>query len=83
MFELNDKRYELIRITRAYKGRLTITRETTINPAADCLAVMQILARPEKYEGERQEAINELSECGCTVYRHIMISELPASWNPA
>lgn len=75
MFELDNTRYIITKISITYKGRLTITRETVVNPAANCMDVFTILAQPESYEGERQEAIDELKETGITCYHNMMIQD--------
>ena len=76
MFELDGTRYRITKISTTYKGRLTITRETVINFTANCMDVFAIMAQPESYEGERQEAVDELKEMGVTCYRHMMIENM-------
>lgn len=73
MFELDDTRYIITKITRTYKGRLTITKETVVNQNASCMDVLQILAQPERTEGDRAEALQELKDTGITVYNNQMI----------
>lgn len=73
MFELDNHRYVLTKVTTTYKGRLTITREHVINSNATSMDVFQILSAPETYEGERQEAIDELNDMNITTYRHTII----------
>ena len=73
MFELDDTRYIITQITRTFKGRLTITKETVVNQNASCMDVLQILAEPETYDGERSEALQELKESGITAYHSMMI----------
>lgn len=73
MFDLDETRYVITKITRTYKGRLTITKETIVNQSATCLDVLQILAQPERNEGDRAEALQELKETGITVYNNQMI----------
>ena len=67
--------YQIIRITRTHHGSMTITNEKTIKCAATQADVDQILALPESYDGEREEAVEELSSSVITCYHHYMISE--------
>ena len=73
MFDLDDTRYIITKITRTFKGRLTITKETVVNRNATCMDVLQVLAQPERNEGDRAEALQELKDTGITVYNNQMI----------
>ena len=67
--------YEIIKITRSYKGRCSITREHTITKNGTMKEVEKILSLPEKEPGDREEARAELKETGITCYRGYMIAE--------
>lgn len=71
----DDKTYEIIHTTYTYKGRLTITREHTITRSATWADVMMLLARPERWPGEREDTLEELADCGCASYQHYSIIE--------
>ena len=73
MFDLDDTRYIITKITRTFKGRLNVTKETVVNQNATCMDVLQILAQPERSEGDRAEALQELKDTGITVYNNQMI----------
>ena len=70
--------YQIIRqSSRFAPGNCTITRQRVIKNRATRTDVDAILALPEKYPGERDEAIDELESMGCAGYAGYMIFELP------
>ena len=60
--------YQIIKQTYQYKGRLTITRQHTVNGAANWQDIFKVFTAPEQYEGEREEALQELKDTGCCEY---------------
>lgn len=67
--------YSIVKITRSYRGRLTVTREHTITDTASQADVDKLLAMPETYEGERAEALDDLASTGITDYHGYRIIE--------
>ena len=78
MFEFNDKTYSIFRHTTTYQGHLTIRKEHVISNTATCVDVFGILAKPESYDGERAEAIDDLKTMGVAWYGKFSIIEHPA-----
>ena len=68
--------FTITKVSTFYKGRCRITREHTVNAAATMADVERILSLPESYDGEREEARQELSVMGITSYAKHMISEI-------
>lgn len=76
MFEIaGSKTYSIVKQSSRYQGRCTITRERTVNSNATWQDVFEILAKPERYEGERAEAMMELEEGGTCSYAGLIILE--------
>lgn len=67
--------YQIIKVTRTHHGTLTITKERTVNHTASQADVDKILSLPESYEGERDEALDDLASGGITNYHGFMIIE--------
>lgn len=55
--------YAIVKVSRRYAGRCTVTREHTITTTAD---LAQVIALAEKQGADVNEMINELSTYGTT-----------------
>lgn len=68
--------YEIVKVSRYYKGRCTITHEKTVKPNATKEDIEKIVnASPEKYEGERAEFWDDMETMGCSSYHGYMFFE--------
>ena len=68
------KKYEIIRVTRRYAGRCTITHEKTVTTSA---TYDEVIALAEKDGADLDEVKNDLEYCGAAWTKHYMISEYP------
>lgn len=68
--------YIIYKITSFYKGACKITKETLVNSNGSWADVERILAMPESYDGERKEAMDDLTDLGITEYHHYSISQI-------
>lgn len=67
--------YVITKINRYYKGGARVTAEKFLKTTESLDEIIALARKQERYDGEADEAIEELKDMGITAFKGYMIEE--------